>query len=624
MKTYKKLSKDLQRKFLLIGIIPVIIVSAFLFGKIYFIFEDISIKAHERVLNDIHFYINQLLNDITKEITFIRKHSNEIDIQEYIKADNEIDTITVFDRKSQKIIEFFTDINITDQQKKNYLLNNQYEQYKNIHKADFYTIHKGVLNNKKVISYILPTKKYIYILDINISLLKSYIKYLKKNIDYIILIVDKDGNYIYKTSNQPYFHKNFFTTEYYKKVVKKHNPFQYVEFFNKEQDIDNFMVYYTIPETGWTLVSIEDYDSLDDKVLALLPLVLLLLPLIILAIMISARKFTTKIILPLEILIEKMEKLSKTTDTKKMEVEHVTYSLFKRIIDSFNTMQNKIFQRENELKDSNELLLKKTQEISNINKNLQQKIQEEIEKNRKKDQQMLQQSRLAQMGEMMSMIAHQWRQPLAAISSTSSALEIKALLNTIEPKTVQNLAKKISEYSQHLSTTIDDFREFFKANKETLEVTYTQLIESVLNIVETSLVNKNITLIKDLKSEEVFTTYPNEIKQVILNLIKNAEDVLLERKVQNPKIIIITDGNILKISDNAGGIPEDILDKIFDPYFSTKKKKDGTGLGLYMSKTIVEDHCNGKLTVNNNEEGACFTIVLSSINQEKEDYDKSI
>lgn len=104
--------------------------------------------------------------------------------------------------------------------------------------------------------------------------------------------------------------------------------------------------------------------------------------------------------------------------------------------------------------------------------------------------------------------------------------------------------------------------------------------------------------------------YESELKQVVLNLIKNAEDALIENKIQDAKIIINIDKNILTVSDNAGGIPEDIIDKIFEPYFSTKIKKDGTGLGLYMSKLIVEDHCSGKLNVKNSNEGACFSMSL--------------
>ena len=253
-------------------------------------------------------------------------------------------------------------------------------------------------------------------------------------------------------------------------------------------------------------------------------------------------------------------------------------------------------------------------EIEELNHTLEQKIKEAVEETKQKDNQLQQQSRHAQMGEMISMIAHQWRQPLAAISSTSSAINLKAKLKKLDSDTAIELSDKISNYSQHLSQTIDDFREFFKPNKEKVEVNYTQLIKSVLDIIQVSIKNKNIRLEQELNCEDRFFTYPNEIKQVLLNLIKNAEDVLLEKEIKNPCIKIKSfkekDKLILEISDNAGGIPKDIIDKIFDPYFSTKTKKDGTGLGLYMSKTIIEGHCNGKLNVKNDDFGAVFTIVL--------------
>ena len=139
----------------------------------------------------------------------------------------------------------------------------------------------------------------------------------------------------------------------------------------------------------------------------------------------------------------------------------------------------------------------------------------------------------------------------------------------------------------------------------------------MLNIIQTTLTNKNIELIEELECHDSFISYPNELKQVVINLLKNAEDVLLEKAIDNPKIVIksyIHIGKyILEVSDNAGGIDEGIMDKIFDPYFSTKIRKDGTGLGLYMSKIIVEDHCKGKLTCHNSDEGAIFTIELENV-----------
>jgi len=275
-------------------------------------------------------------------------------------------------------------------------------------------------------------------------------------------------------------------------------------------------------------------------------------------------------------------------------------------------------------KDKNNLTLKALShlvsqtsiELEEINNSLESKITLEVQKNRKKDKQLLEQSRMAQMGEMMSMIAHQWRQPLSAISSTSAGINLKAKLNKLDKTTCIELTDKISDYAQHLSSTINDFRDFFKPNKERKETTFTELLNGVLKIVEVSIENKNIKIIKKFSSNKTFHTYPNEIKQVILNLLHNAEDILIEKNIENPQIEINTYENKITISDNGGGIDENIIDKVFDPYFSTKKQKNGTGLGLYMSKTIIEEHCSGKLCVHNDENGAVFTIILEEDNYE--------
>jgi C4-dicarboxylate-specific signal transduction histidine kinase len=250
------------------------------------------------------------------------------------------------------------------------------------------------------------------------------------------------------------------------------------------------------------------------------------------------------------------------------------------------------------------------QRIIELNATLEERVKKEVEKNRQKDQQMLQQSKLAQMGEMISMIAHQWRQPLSAINSAAIGINLKAQLNKLDKETAVEATDKIAQYTKHLSETIDDFRTFFKSNKEKQTTTYNELIDSVLNIIEVSVTNKGIEISKDLKSTQTFETYANEVKQVLLNLIKNAEDALIEKGVENPKIVLQSYENILIVKDNAGGIAEEIIDKIFEPYFSTKSEKTGTGLGLYMSKTIIEEHCHGSLSVTNDEDGAVFKIIL--------------
>ena len=240
---------------------------------------------------------------------------------------------------------------------------------------------------------------------------------------------------------------------------------------------------------------------------------------------------------------------------------------------------------------------------------LQLKYEEQAKKSLQKEKLLQEQSRFAQMGEMMSMIAHQWRQPLNTISAACTILDIKANTNKIDQENILEISDKIKNLTQHLSKTIDDFRDFFKPTKEKKRFTYDELISSTLRIVEISLNNKNIKIIQDLQSKMYITTYFNELKQVLINLLKNAEDAIVDNKIKKPYIRIVTKENKLIVSDNAGGIPQDIISKIFDPYFSTKKLT-GTGLGLYMSKTIVEEHCGGKLNVSNDKDGAVFTIVL--------------
>ncbi|QSZ43101.1 response regulator [Sulfurimonas aquatica] len=253
-------------------------------------------------------------------------------------------------------------------------------------------------------------------------------------------------------------------------------------------------------------------------------------------------------------------------------------------------------------------------ELALLNKSLEKRVQEEIQKNSLQASHMIEQSRLAQMGEMISMIAHQWRQPLSSISAISSTLNLDIIMDNYNSNFFQERLESINDLSQHLSSTIDDFRGFFKENKEMEESTLSTIVESTLQIIGSTLTTYSIELTQDKISNQKVTTYVNELKQVILNIIKNAEDALMESDTTDKRISINSYTQesyaYIEIEDNAGGIAEDIIKNIFDPYFSTKTEKDGTGLGLYMSKTIVEEHCQGKLSVLNTQDGAKFCIKI--------------
>ncbi len=270
------------------------------------------------------------------------------------------------------------------------------------------------------------------------------------------------------------------------------------------------------------------------------------------------------------------------------------------------------------------LIAQTSLELEEINNSLEDKVKDELSKNRNKDQQMLEQSRMAQMGEMISMIAHQWRQPLSAIASASIDLKMKIMFDNFdldkkeEQKSCtdyfQEQLTNIETYVQTLTNTIDDFRNFYKPNKEKKVITINEPIQKSLSITEAAAKANGICITTRYESQKVFALFDSELMQVFLNIIKNAQDNFKEKQTPNATITIdtrdINEGVRVEIADNGGGIPDAIITKIFDPYFSTKDEKNGTGLGLYMSKTIIEEHHDGKLDVENRDDGVCFSITI--------------
>ena len=261
--------------------------------------------------------------------------------------------------------------------------------------------------------------------------------------------------------------------------------------------------------------------------------------------------------------------------------------------------------------------------LHQLNEKLNEKYIFEQKKSKEKSEIMFSQARQVAMGEMISMIAHQWRQPLGAISATAIDMKMKSELENFDlgekqeaqryEAYVNNGLNDINALVQNLTTTIDDFRNFYKLNKKSVTMKPEDLIEKSIKIIKASLENDRIKLIKEYNFKEDIAIYDNEMMQVILNILKNAQDAFKEKSIENPYIKITIENKTISICDNAGGIPEDIIDKIFDPYFSTKSEMNGSGLGLYMSKTIIEEHHNGKLKVENTDDGVCFIIEFGII-----------
>jgi len=252
--------------------------------------------------------------------------------------------------------------------------------------------------------------------------------------------------------------------------------------------------------------------------------------------------------------------------------------------------------------------------LEELNENLQDEVAREVEKNREKDRHLFRQSRLAQMGEIIAMIAHQWRQPLNNLSLGNQMIVSKYQRGKLDDETMDLFDQKSKKLIKHMSTTIDDFRNFFRSDKEKKDFSINETIESVLNIAGPMADVENVKIEFDANKSYCTLGYPNEFSQAVLNIINNAKDAFAEQELEEKYIRISieeTEENItISIDDNAGGIPEAIINKIFDPYFSTKENKNGTGLGLYMVKMIIVDHMHARVTVYNTREGTCFKIIL--------------
>ncbi|PIF04680.1 MAG: hypothetical protein CSA86_01060 [Arcobacter sp.] len=243
---------------------------------------------------------------------------------------------------------------------------------------------------------------------------------------------------------------------------------------------------------------------------------------------------------------------------------------------------------------------------------------------KEKEKLLISQSKLASMGEMIGNIAHQWRQPLSVISTASTGIIVEKEYNVLDETKLIQTCTLINDNAQYLSKTIDDFRNFAKGERRKKIFSLEDDIDSFLHLVESSIVSHNITIIKDIQKDIQINGYENELTQCLINIFNNAKDALNENVIKNENRFIFISAfvednyAVIKIKDNAGGIKNEVIDHIFEPYFTTKHKSLGTGLGLHMTNNLVVNGMNGTITVENKEyeyknehyKGAEFCIMI--------------
>ncbi len=267
-----------------------------------------------------------------------------------------------------------------------------------------------------------------------------------------------------------------------------------------------------------------------------------------------------------------------------------------QVIHTFNTMAHEMHEYKDSMEEKIHIALKEREEQTKI---------------------LVQQSRLASMGEMIGNIAHQWRQPLNALSLLIQKLQLFSQRGKLTEEVINDNVEKAILLIDNMSTTIDDFRDFFKPDKQQELFDLKHVMHEMMSLTEANFKERNIHIIIDIDQPncEVYG-FKNEFAQVIINLLNNSKDAFEEKHITEGKIHVsgkvFKKTTVFKISDNAGGIPETILDRIFEPYYTTKEEGKGTGIGLYMSKMIVEENMHGKIQAHNTKEGVEFIMTFEN------------
>ncbi len=283
-----------------------------------------------------------------------------------------------------------------------------------------------------------------------------------------------------------------------------------------------------------------------------------------------------------------------------------------RLSKAMSYASTQIYTQANEIQRSKDALL-------DTNTNLEQKVKEQTQKMLFQEQLLIQQSKLAAMGEMISAIAHQWRQPLNSLAIGVQDIKLSHDFGELDSEYITKMVESSMDSISYMSKTIDDFRNFFKPDKNPIEFYILESVHDALSILEATFKSLNIT-VEIFGEDAKMVGFKNEFAQVVLNLLSNAKDAIMDRRLRldgefDGKINIDTSVNgnemFIRMTDNGGGVDAEAMERIFEPYFTTKSSTNGTGLGLYMSRMIIQNHNNGNLKVKNVKDGACFEISVA-------------
>ena len=637
----KSLKSKILLYFILFTAIPLIVSATVILYNMYQSKIESVYHKHYQILKQIEQESDKLVNEVEHIGLFIKQNyvnKNPITLNELTTIQKNISTILILNNNG--ILKDFGSVIKTDTFKGYDYSNMKYFLAIKNGKKDYWSeTYLSQVTHQPAISYTLRiNKNTIAVLIINLDSLNDLANKFQDEQGFsIIRILDKNGIFLAHPEQKKFVlqRKNILNSDIYKKYMKKDMKYQQI-IFNGYGDIDNIGIYGVTKKLNWYIIIKESSDFLFNTFNKLMWFIILfILVLIIISIFFSI-KLSKSILKPVDMVRSNMNKIAHGKFVKN--IDKTNYKELDILVSNFLLMQNKINDREQMLKTFNDQLEQKVEEktkqlsqtneelqeskynLQILNENLESKIIDEVKKNTDKEKLLAQQSKMASMGEMLENIAHQWRQPLSVISTASSGIKIQKEFGLSSEEKEMKILDTITTTAEHLSKTIDDFRDFFKTNKEKNIYNITKSYQKTINILESKFKNKNIEIIENIEDIDIYGL-EGEFIQVMMNILNNARDILDDKEYR--KLIFIdivkNDNNaIFTVKDNGGGIPEHIINKIFDPYFTTKHQSQGTGIGLYMSEEMVCKHMNGSLEVQNvkltydniDYKGACFTITL--------------
>ncbi|RLA84358.1 MAG: hypothetical protein DRG78_01710 [Epsilonproteobacteria bacterium] len=558
----------------------------------------VTYKAYGEKLNSIKHNHYQILQQATQEIDNLL---NKIELlgqyvkDEYprkkhnlltglVRIQQDIPTILILDNNGV-LIDFASKSKIDIFKGSNYSNEAYFKEIKNGKKEYWTKVYLSSITNHPSLSYsIRIDKNRIGILVIDLNLLSDFAKkYKSGDGSSMIRITDSDGVFIAHPERPKAIQqrKTILNTDVYKRFMVKDYKNKQIEFIGIGS-IKNIGIYGVTDKLRWQVIVKEDMNYLFQTFYNIIWFIILFSLFLIAISVYFSFKLSKSILKPLDTFSKNMDDIAHDKELEK--IDNIKYKELELLSSNFLTMQQNIKNRE--------------------------------ELNREKDKQLHDSIKMAQMGEMIGNIAHQWRQPLNIISTSASGMKLEKEFDMLDDNKFIKYCDLIVDNTQFLSETIDTFRDFIKEKKELKMVKIQNRLDNILNILSTSLENNHIKFINNIDYETTMNVeiVLGELSQVIINIFNNSKDALVERKIDKPyiKITTIKENNFVNIiiHDNAKGIPEDILPKIFDPYFTTKHQSQGTGLGLHMSYKIITQSLKGKISAKNENDGATFTIQL--------------